>query len=171
MAIVAADIQTRYSGGAANGDPNASLGGAESNQSFASGVQNNLWDDVTGAESASGDTEYRGFYVHNNNGAQAWLGPVIWIDQLTSSPDTEFFIALAAEGVSVQMAGPLTDEGSAPAGVTFTQPTSKATGLALGNPDLAAGAFRGVWMKRVVNAGAGAFSDSGSFRVEGDTNA
>src|SRR5690349_24475974 len=104
MPIVAADIQTRYSGGAANSDPNASLGGAKSANSFATGVQNNLWDDVPGSESASGKVEYRGFYAHNAHASLTLQGPVIWIDSLTSSGDTEFDLAVAAEAVNVQMA-------------------------------------------------------------------
>jgi hypothetical protein len=67
------------------------------------------------------------------------------------------------------MAGPLANEKTAPSGVTFTRPTSKATGLALG--DLPAGQYRGVWIRRTIEEDAGPINDSGSFRVEGDTAA
>lgn len=169
MPIVAADIQTRYSGGAANADPNASLGGAKSATSFATAVANNLYDDVAGSESAAGDIEYRGFYAHNAHATLTLQGPVIWVDADTTSAQTEMDIAIAAEGVNVQMAGPLANEGTAPASVTFSHPTSKATGLALG--DLPPGQGRGVWTRRTINVGAAAINDSGSFRIEGDTQA
>jgi hypothetical protein len=46
--IVAADIHLRLSGGAANTNANASLGGAKSSTSIVDNVLNNLWDNVTG---------------------------------------------------------------------------------------------------------------------------
>jgi hypothetical protein len=167
MPIVTADLATRLSGGAANADPNLSLGGAMSANAFADNVLNNLWDNVSGAESAAGDIEYRGFYVRNGHATLSWLAPVFWLSTLTSSPNTEFDIALAAEGVNVQMAS-IADESTAPAGVTFTRPTSKATGLVI--PDIPATQFKGLWIRRTVTAGAAAANDSGAFTIEGDTN-
>lgn len=169
MAIASTDLLMRLSGGAANTSPAASLGGAESTVAgglVATGVANNLWDDVTGDEAAAGDTEYRGFYWHNNHGTLALQNAVTWIDSLTSSADTEFDIALAAEAVNVTMAT-IANESTAPATVTFTRPTSKAAGLSIGN--IPAGQFKGVWIRRTVTAGAAAANDTGSVRVEGDT--
>jgi hypothetical protein len=144
----------------------------QSSTAFASGGNNNLFDDVPGSESSSANatdrTEYRGFTVRNGHGTLTLQGPVIWIDSLTSSADTEFDLAVAAEAVNVTMAT-IANEKTAPATVTFTRPTSKATGLALS--DIPAGQFRGVWIRRTVNQNAAAANDSGSFRVEGDTAA
>ena len=167
MPIVTADLATRLSGGAANSDPNASLGGAMSSTAFADNVANNLWDNVSGAESAAGDVEYRGFYVRNGHATLSWLAPTIWISTLTTSSDTEFDIALAAEAVNVQMAT-IANESTAPATVTFTRPTSKATGLVIA--DIPATQFKGIWIRRTVTAGAAAAADSGAFTIEGDTN-
>ena len=168
MAIVAADIQSRYSGGAGNASAAASLGGAESATSFATAVANNLWDDVSGAESAAGDIEYRGFFWHNAHATLALQNPVTWIDALTSAADTEFDIGLdpAANGAAMAT---IANESAAPAGVTFSRPTSKATGLSISN--IAAGSYKGVWVRRTVTAGAVAAADSGSIRIEGDTAA
>lgn len=168
MPIASADLAMRLSGGAANADPNASLGGAESANAVTSGVANNLWDDVSGAESAAGDIEFRGFYWHNGHATLALQGSVTWIDALTTSADTEFDIALAAEATGVAMAT-IVNESTVPATVTFSRPTSKAAGLSIGN--VGAGSFKGVWIRRTVNAGAAAASDSGSVRWEGDTSA
>lgn len=167
MPIVASDIATRLSGGAGNADPNASLGGVISATAFVDNVLNNLWDNVSGAESAAGDVEYRGFYVRNGHATLAWIAPTIWLSSLTSSADTEFDIALAAEGVNVTMAT-IANESTAPATVAFTRPTTKATGLVI--PDIPAGQFKGIWIRRTVNAGAAAANDTGAFTIEGDTN-
>ena len=72
MAIVAADIQYRFSVAAATGDSTAgtaptSLGDQVSTTQITDATLNNLWDDVSGAESAAGDTEYRGIFVLNNH--------------------------------------------------------------------------------------------------------
>lgn len=171
MAIASSDIEYRLSGGASNTDPAAALGGAMSTVAggiITSGSANNLWDDVSSSEAATGDTEYRGFYVKNKHGSLTWENVVVWIDSLTSSGDTEFDIALADEAVGVAMET-IADESTAPSGPSFTRPTSKGAGLAIGN--IAAGSYKGIWIKRTVTAGAAAANDSGSIRCEGDTAA
>jgi len=163
--ITATDIHFRLSGGAANSNQNAALGGAKSTTTDASA---SLFDDVTGAESASGDTEYRGIYVSNEHGTLAYLAPKVWVSPDTPSPDTDADLALAVEGVNVAMAT-IADENTAPASVTFANTAiSYATGLAI--PDIPAGQYKGVWLKRVVNAGAAAYADSFTVNVQGDTN-
>lgn len=169
MPIVSTDIQWRLSGGAANSDPNAALGGAMSSTAIADAVANNLWDDVSGAESASGDTEYRGFYVRNNHGTLTLQGAVIYISSATSSADTEFDIGVAVEAMNVQMAT-IANESTAPSSVTFSRPTTFAGGLQLNSATgLTSGSNRGVWIKRTVNAAAAAAADTGTLKVEGDT--
>lgn len=170
MPIASSDLQMRLSGGAGNTSPAASLGGVESTAGggvVTSGAANNLWDDVSGTESSAGDIEYRGFYWHNNHGTLTLQGPSTWIDSLTSSPDTEFDLALAAEAVNVAMAT-IANESTAPATVTFTRPVAKGS---MAIPNIPAGQFKGVWIRRTVNAGAAAANDSGSVRLEGDTAA
>lgn len=159
----------RLSGGASNADPNASLGGVLSSNGVTTAVANNLWDDVSGAESSAGDTEYRGFYWRNGHATLVLQSAVTWIDSLTSSADTEFDIGLAAEAVGVTMAT-IADESTAPAAVTFTRPTSKATGLSIGNMAAGDTGRKGVWVRRTVSAAAAAANDTGSLRVEGDSN-
>jgi len=166
MAILATDITTRLSGGAGNADPNASIGGAMSNTAFADNVANNLFDDVSGAEASAGDIEYRCFYVRNGHATLPWLAPKIWLSTLTTSADTEFDIGLATEGVSAAAAA-IANEGTAPAGVTFSRPTTKGAGLSF--PDIPAGGYHGVWIRRTVNASAAAANDSGAFTIEGES--
>lgn len=169
LPIVTADIQWRLTGGAANSDPNASLGGAMSSVAIVDATNDNLFDDVSGAESSAGDVEYRGFAVRNNHGTLTLQGSVIYISSLTSSADTEFDLAVAAEAMNVTMAT-IANESTAPATVTFTRPTTFAGGLQLnGATGLTAGSFRGVWIRRTVNAAAAAAADAGTIKVEGDT--
>ena len=172
MPISSSDIEYRLSGGAANTDPNASLGGAMSTAGgglITTSVLNNLWDDVTGDESASGDTEYRCIYIRNNDGTRTLSSTKIWIQSVSTSPDTTFAIALGGEG-NGGTAETVADESTAPSGETFTSPTDKASGLDLG--DLAAADFYPVWIRRVVSSAASAFdNDTYTLRVEGDSPA
>ena len=64
MAIAASDILIRLSGGSGNSDPNAALGGVMSTSTAVTdNTTHNLFDVVSGTESAAGDIEYRGVYV------------------------------------------------------------------------------------------------------------
>jgi hypothetical protein len=172
VAIASTDIEFRLSGGAANTDPNAALGGAMGTAAgalIADNVKNNLFDDVTGTEAAAGDVEYRGFYVKNNHGTLTFQGAVVYVSSDTLSTSTEIDLGIAAEAVSTAMAT-IANESTAPAGITFSHPTTRATGLQLNSTTgLAAAAYRGVWARRTITAGASAINDTGTVKAEGDT--
>ena len=162
MPIISTEIQYRLSGGAANANANASLGGAKSS----SAVPANLFDDVSGAESAAGDVEYRCFYVHNNNGTLVLQNAVIWIDANTTGNRIAIGLGTSAVNATEQT---VADEQTAPAGVTFSQPATKGAGISLGN--IPAGQHRAVWIRRTIAAATPASNDTYSVRVEGDTAA
>jgi hypothetical protein len=171
MPISSGDIQFRLSGGAPNTDPAASLGGAMSTVSgglIATDVANALFDNVSADEAAGGDTEYRGIYVRNNHGSLTWGTVKAWIETQTVSAGTSLEIGLATEAAGAAMAT-IPNEGTAPAGVTFSAPADKAAGLAVGN--LTPGQYRGLWVKRIVDDTTGPQADSGKLRAEGDTPA
>ena len=163
MPIIASEIQYRLSGGAANSNPNASLGGVKSSTAWAS----TLFDDVSSAEATAGSVEYRCFYVHNANETLTLIAPKVWIQANTPSATTTVALGL---GSSVQGGEEQTvaNETSAPSGVSFTEPSDFAGGIALG--DIPAGGHRAVWIRRTVNAGTAAIADSFTLRVQGDTN-
>lgn len=164
MPIVTADLDIRLSGGAGNASPAASLGGAMSSTSAGS----NLFDDVSGSESAAGESEYRGVYIRNGHATLAYLAPRVYISTDTPSADTDADVALAAEAVNVQMAT-IANEDTAPSSVTFANTAvSYATGLA--SADIPATQNRGVWIKRNITAGAAAVADSFTVTFQGDTN-
>jgi hypothetical protein len=52
---------------------------------------------------------------------------------------------------------------------TFSSPTTKGTGLALG--DIAAGSCRAIWIKRTAANSAALNNDGVTIRIEGDTAA
>lgn len=163
MPIIASEIQYRLSGGASNSDPNASLGGVKSSNS----LSGTLFDDVSSAQAAAGLVEYRCFYVHNNNGTLTLIAPKVWIQSNTPSATTTVAIGLgtSAQGGTEQT---VANEGTAPSGVTFSEPADFATGIALG--DIPNGGHRAVWVRRTVTAGTAAVADSFTLRVQGDTN-
>ena len=168
MAIVSGDIKYYLSGGAGNSDPNASLGGVISSTEVSGTPLNNLFDDVSGEESGPGDVEYRGIYVKNTHGSLTLQAAKLWLESEVSG-GAAIAIALAGEGVNATMET-IANESTAPVGESFTSPTSKATGLSMGN--IAAGQRYGFWLRRTVPSSTPAQAADGvTPRVEGDTDA
>lgn len=164
MPIQSTDIKFHLSGGAGNANPAASLGGIISATVV---TVNDLFDDVSSAEASAGDVEYRCIYVKNTHGTLTLLGAKLWIQTQTPSADTDVAIALGGEGKN-GTAETVADEGTAPVGESFTQPSSLAAGLTLG--DLAPGESFPVWVRRTVNTAAAGASDGYTLKVQGDTN-
>lgn len=168
MPIESTDIQFRLSGGPANADPNESLGGVISANAIGVGLHN-LFDQVSGAESAAGDVEYRCFYVRNGHGALTLQGAKVFVLAESPSADTNEEIGLGTSAVN-GTEQTVADEGTAPSGVTFAEANGEGAGLTIG--DLAPGAHKAVWIRRTVTAGAAARNDDGpTIRVVGDTAA
>lgn len=76
--IAATDIQFVLSGGTYNNDPNKSLGGDPS-LNVIWGTMNNLFDNVTNIEAEDGATNYRCFYVVNNNATDSFYDSRVFI--------------------------------------------------------------------------------------------
>ena len=167
MAIIAANIVTYLSGGAANANVNASLGGAKSSVAWAGGTLHDLFDVISGDENAASDVEYRCIYVQNNHGTLTWEAVKLWVSAETAG-GAAIGIALAGEGVSA-VAETVANENTAPVGESFTAPTSKATGLTIGN--LAAAAYYGIWIRRSASNSAALDADGGTLSWSGDTAA
>lgn len=168
MPIVASDIKFRLSGGAANTNVNASLGGAKSSVDVVDASLHNLFDIVSSAEALAGDVEYRCVYVHNAHATLTLQNAAVYINTNTPSPDTTVAIGLGSAAVNAQEQS-VVDEQTSPTGVTFSTPASGSP-LAIG--DIAPGAHKAVWIRRNVTAGASAFnSDSVIISITGDTAA
>ncbi len=165
MAIVATDLKYYLSGGAANADPTAALGGAMSWVQAAS----NFLDDIGTAEAAAGDTEYRAFFVKNTNATDTAYAVKVWIATNTPATATAVQIALCDEGVAttIETVG---NESTAPTGPTFDNAEDEANALTIGN--LAPGEAHGVWIKRTVVATSVAFAnDTATIRTKANTAA
>lgn len=170
MPIVANEIKLYLSGGAANADPNASLGGAISTTEIDDVTTlHNLFDKVTSDETTAGATEYRCFYVKNTNGSITWETVVAWIQTQTPSADTSLEFALGSSTVN-GTEQTVANETTAPTGVSFGTQSTKGTGQSIG--DIPAGQHKAVWVKRIVNAGASAYNNDGAtIQFSGDTAA
>lgn len=161
MAIATGDVIHRLSGGSGNSSAAASLGGAKSSTAVPGG---SIFDDVDSGEATAGDTEYRCFYVHNNHGSLSLQNAVAWISANTTGNRISIGVGTAAINGTEQS---IANESTAPSGVTFSQPSSKGAGLALGT--IPAGQHKAVWVRRVIPAAAAGANDTYTIRAEGDT--
>jgi hypothetical protein len=170
VAIVATDIEFFLSGGGTNTLPANSLGGAISTTKITSATVNNLFDQVSGTESAAGATEFRCFYLHNAHATLTLQNARVYISTNTLATDTDIFIALAGEGDNGTAETIAAGGGTGPVGESFTQPTTYTGGLSLGN--LAPNHRFAIWVKWVVSTGAAAnTADAAIITVQGDTAA
>lgn len=168
---MAASVRYRLSGGTGNTSPAAALGGAMSTAAggvITTGADQNVFDLVSGAESAAGDIEYRCIYVENN-GDQTLIGATLWIDTQSSNSDVAEALGLDPAAIGADSTTTIANENTAPASVTFTTPTTKGGGLSIG--DIPASSKKAFWERRTVTLGAAAAAWSFSVRVEGDSNA
>lgn len=168
MAITATDITFYLSGGAANSDPNASLGGIISATAMGTGLHN-LFDQVSSAESSAGDTEYRCFYVKNSHATLTMQVSIAWIEANTPSTGTAVRIALGTSAVNVAEQS-VANESTAPTGVTWSSAANEGAALSIG--DIPPNQFKAIWVERVINPGTGAYNDDQcTIRVKCDTAA
>ncbi len=179
MAIVQGDLLFKYTGAgshdAAQSDPDASLGNYRASSLITSGVDNNLFDDVSGGEAASGDTEYRGVAFHNNHGSLPLTACKIWIQVDTGNGEDD--ISFKTEAPSNEINGfiqTIANESTEPTGGAWSDATSKATGQScpLGSNEVGSGEWFGIWWRRIIAVAASAVAaESCTVRVEGDTAA
>jgi hypothetical protein len=170
MPIAASDIKLYLSGGSGNTDPNASIGGARSTSTqITSASLQNLFANVPGAEATPGSVKYRCFYVRNEHASLTYQAVKAFIQTLTASGNSEIDIGLDPAGVNGTAASPA-NETTAPAGVTFSRPTTLGAALSIG--DLAVNAFQAIWVRRTIDAAAAAINvDNCVIRHSGDTAA
>lgn len=151
--------------------PAASLGKYISQTELVSASLHNLFPVVTGDENAARTVKYRCIFVHNNHTTLTHVGVVAW---LVSEASGGCSIAIAIDGVAASVIGSASAQADevatelvAPTGESFTAPTSKVTGISLG--DIPAGQCRAVWVRQTAAASAAKDSDDVYIRVEGDS--
>ena len=181
MPIVSTDLKIRLSvpsaetGGASEqADPDASLGKWCSTTEVEDATLNNLWDDVSGDENAAEESEYRCIFVHNAHETLTGLNGVVWISaEVANGANCKIGLdttdASAYDADEAEQALEVEDEDTAPDGVSFSAPTSKATGLSVG--DLTAGYVKGVWVKRTTTNSTALNNDGVTIKYECETEA
>jgi hypothetical protein len=165
--VSAANLKYYLSGGSSNADPTAALGGAISSHEVGSAIDN-IFADVDSAQALAGSTKYRCIYFKNTDSdATGLYNPYLWINQVMSGADA-IAIGLDAGGKNAT-AVTIANENTAPAGVSFTAPTTKAGGLALPTSPYVQNDYIAIWIRRVVPSScASSANDNGSIRIEGD---
>lgn len=111
-------------------------------------IANNVFDDVSKAESFDGDVEYRCLYLYNAHGTDEMKDVKLWIDENTPGQDV---IGIALDAVGLNSApSTIANEDTAPTGANFdsANPVSEASALLVG--DMAAGEFYPFWVRRTV---------------------
>ena len=180
MAIQTTDLLYHYTGAgtheAVQTDPDASLGGYRSISEITTGVDENVFDDVSGAEASAGDEEYRAIGFHNDHGTLTLTACVIWIE--TDTGNAEDDISFWGEAPSVNdVTGAIqtiADESTEPTSPTWSDATSKATGqdCPLTSAEVGVDEWFGIWLRRTIGVGAAAkAAETVTMRVEGDTAA
>lgn len=125
------------------------LGGAATSTQLSGTALNNLFDDITPDEAVTGDAEYRAIDLYNAGDATA-EAVTAYCDGTTSA-GTDILFALEASPLNSTTA--IVDESTAPTvSGSFTAYT---TGSRLTIPNIAAGAYCRLWLKRTVTAGSG----------------
>lgn len=143
---MAAVLELHLTGGAANSDPDASLGGVTSGVQLSATALNNLFDNVDPDERTAGDVEYRAIDIKNTGDATA-AGVEMYMSTETSNAGTILDFGLDSGTQSIA------DEDAAPNDptITFGHYTSGST---LTISDIAAAGTQRVWVRRTVSAGA-----------------
>lgn len=163
MPVAAADMKLFLSGGSANSDPNAALGGVKSSVEHSGTALNSMFDDVTEPEASAGLTDYRCFYLMNDHATDTINAVKFFIQSNTPSSTTKFQIGLEPAGGVAQT---IANETTAPTGVTFSDAANAGAALDVGNMD--ADDYWGIWFKRIIDPGtASAASDPVQFKMTG----
>ena len=149
---MASVITYKLTGGAANADPDASLGGDTSSESISGTAINNLFDNVEPPEIELGAlTEYRAIAMKNTGDAIAKHVEFYFTD----TPNAESIVAVWYDAVGTQS---VASETTSPVGADGNW-TTPLVGSKLAFSDLAAGAEYRLWIRRIVDQDAENLND------------
>lgn len=175
-AIIASELEWRFSvvsgaiGNSVAGSAAGSLGGKLSTTAWANNAT--LFDDISGTENANSTVDYRGVFLANLNTANAYQNAVHYISAEVAGGAS---VAIGTDGTAASAfnvaAGTnqmvvIANETTAPAGVTFSAPTTAAAGVSLGS--IPATNCKGMWVRRTA-ANTSAQADGFTWAVSGDT--
>lgn len=171
MSVAASDIKFYLTGGAANSDVNASLGGTTSSVEITTATLNNLFDNISAAEALSGDSpgNHRAIAVKNTHATDTLYSAKIWGGGTADGPTVYTVFQLALDSGTQSVADEDTSP-SSPALSFAVHATESGVDPALSLGDIVAGAQKRIWVRRNVSAGAPALSgDNKTLTVKGQT--
>lgn len=148
MAIATTDIKIYKSTG--------NLGGAITANESVSAQSGNLFDTFSGAETAAGGTFYHCFYVKNEHGTLSAQALQAYINSETAHAGVNVSLAKGTAAINATEAS-ITNENTAPAGVTFGDTDTTTTGEAVADDtivigDLPAGQHQALWVRVQIDA-------------------
>lgn len=168
MPITNANLKKLLTGGAANSDPNSSIGGVVSTTELVNNAKNNLFDKVSAQEAEDGLKDYRCEALMNDHGTLTYKSVKVWIRQQTTSSDTSVKIGKSAQGIDTDPTA-IADDTTAPTGVAFSAPATESAAITIG--DIAPTEFFAYWTERTVDSNAAAAADQYQIEVIGETDA
>jgi len=172
MTVTAAQLCFCLSGGAANSDVNLSIGGTSSTTTISDATLNNLFDDVSAAEAASGNSEYRGIFLYLSNSSDTLTNARVWISASTTAPGDEFYLITDSKGLctgarTTHTMSSCSNEDTTASGMGGTWRTTSQY-ITLGN--MTPTSSYPVWIHRSVSVGAGSYANnSGTIAWDGET--
>ncbi len=182
MGITVDDLLFKYTGEAGTANPETSLGGTCGVNTIPSGLDNNIFDDVTGDESSLGAQHYRAIGIHNTLGTHIWMNVKMWTTGYLRSGSNYDIIYFGKEQPAGAGGDPdgtiqiVSAETVEPSGVSWIEEGAPSNTIDMDGKDwvgsIGADDWAGIWLQRSVPAGAAAYSDrSCTLRVEGETSA
>lgn len=179
MPLSSTDLVWYYTGTASGpSDSDESIGGTISPDTITSGEDENVFDDVTGAESEAGEDHYRAIALKNTSSTHDYLNFEAWIEgysRSTGIADTIYFsLATVDVGSSIEL---VADEFTAPDTTNFI---GTHTWIMEGSPsdtipsnntyDLYHGDWLGIWFWRDIPIGASAYTNRNcTLKFRGET--
>jgi hypothetical protein len=168
-AIIASELVWRFTTTAGSaGDSTANttvgtfLGKYAATSAWAGGGTNDLFADISGAQNAASQIDYAALAILNNNSANVAENGVVYISSevaggasVAIGVDTT---ATSAKGSASAQLLTIANNTTAPAGVSFSSPTTIGTGLALSN--IPTSNVKGIWVRRTA-ANTSALSNDG----------
>ena len=177
MPILATDLEVRLSiktGSAGNtvaqGSGALSLGGWVST-TLGPTTLNALFPELSREDNAAGVLQqYLCLFLLNKHGSLTWRTPKGWLNDPAGGAAVAMGIdptAASPLGATVAQAVSVTNITTAPAGVTFSSPSSEAVGLAVG--DIPPGYVKPFWIRRSAQNAAGLSDEGPLFSFFGGT--
>ena len=179
MAITATDILFKLStpagaaGNANAGTVGASLGKYISTTQLSGTALHNLFPALTGAQNAASQVDYQCVFVHNNHATLTATAVSLYLSGDVAGGAVVAIgadpTAASAIGASSAQALQIASSTTAPAGVTFSAPTTDGTGISLG--DIGPGQCKAFWVRRTAANTAALANDGTTLNVAFDTEA